>query len=244
METEWVVRNWEALFSSYDAWIVGGLGSFVLHEFLYFFFYLPWLLADFIPGFQKYKVQPAKTNDWAKQWKCLKLLLFNHFVIELPLIMISHPIFHYLGIRTEANLIPSWYKVLVSCMAFLIIEDFYFYWIHRFLHWGALYQYIHKIHHHHAAPFGIAAEYAHPVGSYFAYSSLLALLLFSLQILLTLAFSSQRHCFLGWEQCLAHSSWLIICSLYVAVKLLHINTSFKCCTSSKTRLSIDLNTHH
>ena len=33
---------------------------------------------------------------------------------------------------------------------------------HRDLHVGPLYKYIHKIHHKYPAPFGLAAEYAHP----------------------------------------------------------------------------------
>jgi len=35
--------------------------------------------------------------------------------------------------------------------------------VHRFLHWKAIYGYVHKIHHTFKAPFGIVAEYAHPV---------------------------------------------------------------------------------
>ena len=31
------------------------------------------------------------------------------------------------------------------------------------LHLGPLYKHIHKLHHQYAAPFGLAAEYAHPV---------------------------------------------------------------------------------
>lgn len=33
---------------------------------------------------------------------------------------------------------------------------------HQALHWGVLYKHIHKIHHKYSAPFGLAAEYAHP----------------------------------------------------------------------------------
>lgn len=71
--------------------------------------------------------------------------------------------------------------VIGQCVAFFIIEDFYFYWIHRFLHWDAIYQYasrsrvaapydlrdryVHKVHHLHAAPFGIAAEARRPAAS-------------------------------------------------------------------------------
>lgn len=36
-------------------------------------------------------------------------------------------------------------------------------WAHRALHWGPLYKKIHKLHHTYSAPFGLAAEYAHPL---------------------------------------------------------------------------------
>jgi methylsterol monooxygenase len=48
-------------------------------------------------------------------------------------------------------------------LLFFFIEDFWFYWVHRLLHYGPFYKYIHKVHHEYAAPFGITAEYAHPI---------------------------------------------------------------------------------
>ena len=44
-----------------------------------------------------------------------------------------------------------------------VLEDTWHYWFHRGLHYGVFYKYIHKQHHRYAAPFGLAAEYAHPV---------------------------------------------------------------------------------
>lgn len=134
MESAWVVNGWRAMFeeSGYPEWVVAGVGSFVLHESLYFLFHIPYLISDLIPSHQKYKVQPHKPNDWPLYKRCLKQLFFSHIVIQLPLILVSHPIFELLGIRTEAELIPSWWTIVGSCVLFLIIEDFYFYWIHRY----------------------------------------------------------------------------------------------------------------
>lgn len=35
--------------------------------------------------------------------------------------------------------------------------------MHRLLHYGSLYKRIHKMHHDYSAPFGMTAEYAHPL---------------------------------------------------------------------------------
>lgn len=51
----------------------------------------------------------------------------------------------------------------MQILAFFVIEDVLQYFLHRGLHWGIFYKYIHKVHHHHPAPFGITAAYAHPL---------------------------------------------------------------------------------
>lgn len=43
------------------------------------------------------------------------------------------------------------------------MEDIWHYFTHQAMHYGPLYKHIHKIHHKYSAPFGLAAEYAHPV---------------------------------------------------------------------------------
>jgi methylsterol monooxygenase len=50
----------------------------------------------------------------------------------------------------------------IQVLFFMFMEDFYQYFMHRLLHWGVFYKYIHKQHHEFSAPFGIAAQYAHP----------------------------------------------------------------------------------
>jgi methylsterol monooxygenase len=52
--------------------------------------------------------------------------------------------------------------MVVANIFFLFMEDFYQYFAHRLLHYGILYKKIHKLHHEFSAPFGIAAQYAHP----------------------------------------------------------------------------------
>ena len=82
------------------------------------------------------------------------------------MMMAVEPIFGGGGLQL-APPFTSWYRVAWVVAASFVLEDFYFYWIHRFLHWGPIYRHIHKLHHDYATPFGMAAEYAHPVETLF-----------------------------------------------------------------------------
>jgi len=44
-----------------------------------------------------------------------------------------------------------------------MLEDAWHYWLHRLLHHPRIYGAVHKIHHTYTAPFGMTAEYAHPI---------------------------------------------------------------------------------
>lgn len=58
---------------------------------------------------------------------------------------------------------PSWYSMLPRMLFCLMCEDTWHYWAHRLLHHKSLYGPIHKLHHQFNVPFGLAAEYAHPI---------------------------------------------------------------------------------
>ena len=103
-----------------------------------------------------------KPITWESHWKCIKRLAVSHVVFQLPMMFVFHEVAPLIGIRTD-KVLPSWSSILIGCVFAFFVEDFYFYWVHRLLHWGAWYQYIHKIHHEYQAPIGMAAEYAHPL---------------------------------------------------------------------------------
>ena len=55
------------------------------------------------------------------------------------------------------------YDLMWRCFVCLVIEDTWHYFVHRLMHDPRLYKHVHKIHHHYQAPFGMVAEYAHPL---------------------------------------------------------------------------------
>lgn len=124
-----------------------------------------------------------KMPSAADQWKCLKLVLLTHFTVELPQIWGFHPMAEYFGMATHQVPFPSWGTVAYQVALFFVLEDAWHYWAHRcvlhhypvfqvfdvgFTHRTmhripVLYKRIHKLHHEFSAPFGLAAEYAHPI---------------------------------------------------------------------------------
>jgi len=159
-------QGWDFLVQQFSSDTLITWGTLVAHECFYFGSYIPFFIADFIPALRKYKVQPAKGNSWDTYWKCIKYLAFVHFVVQWGMMLVFKPVVLFLGLNVSKPL-PSWSEVAGTILISFILEDAYFYAVHRLLHWGPLYRYIHKKHHDYAAPIGIAAEYAHPVESIF-----------------------------------------------------------------------------
>ncbi|RPA83621.1 putative C-4 methylsterol oxidase [Ascobolus immersus RN42] len=139
-----------------------GITSFVMHETVYFGRCLPWMIIDYIPYFQKYKIQQGHRNTLKEQLTCAALVLLQHFTVELPQIWMFHPLTQYFGISISTPF-PSWQTIAYQVAIFFVCEDAWHYWFHRAFHWGPLYRGVHKLHHKYSAPFGLAAEFASPI---------------------------------------------------------------------------------
>ncbi|KAN0061298.1 C-4 sterol methyl oxidase [Thecaphora frezii] len=159
LEKAWV--NWYLYWG--NPVIATGIMSFVLHEVVYFGRAIPWIIIDRMPSMRKYKLQEEKVATLQQQWECTKSVLLTHFTVELPQIWSFHPICEYFGMATHEVPFPSLSTMAWQIGLFFVFEDAFHYWAHRALHWGPLYKHIHKKHHEYSAPFGLAAEYAHPL---------------------------------------------------------------------------------
>lgn len=49
-----------------------------------------------------------KPETWEKQWRCFKMLLFNHFCIQLPLIFGTYYFTEYFNIPYDWDSMPRW----------------------------------------------------------------------------------------------------------------------------------------
>ncbi|KAL8207238.1 UNVERIFIED_CONTAM: Methylsterol monooxygenase 1 [Gekko kuhli] len=112
---------------------------------------------------QKYKIQQDKPETWERQWKCFKTIVFNQVFIQLPLICGTYYFTEYFNIPYDWDHMPRWFVIVAQCFGCAVIEDTWHYFLHRLLHHKRLYKHIHKVHHEFIAPFGMQAEYAHPL---------------------------------------------------------------------------------
>ncbi|KAF8491055.1 hypothetical protein F5888DRAFT_1807684 [Russula emetica] len=154
---------------------------------VYFGCCLPWIIIDAIPCFRK--LQPNKVPMPEEQWECTKGVLFSHFTVEGPAIFLFHPVTESFGMSTWQVPFLSWQTMLMQLTFSFFFEDMFHYFCsffavhfppgrslthatlpifsaaHQLLHTPLLYKHIHKLpgHHKYSAPFGLAAEYAHPL---------------------------------------------------------------------------------
>ncbi|KMZ66697.1 C-4 methylsterol oxidase [Zostera marina] len=152
--------GWKYLITHFSHFQLASIGSFILHESVFFLSGLPFLFLEKAGLLRKYKIQSKSNSAEAHQNCILKLLLF-HFGVNLPVMLFSYPIFKYMGLTASLPL-PSWNVVLSQLLFYFILEDFVFYWGHRALHTKWLYKHVHSVHHEYATPFGLTSEYAHP----------------------------------------------------------------------------------
>jgi methylsterol monooxygenase len=101
----WFEKQWMAWYIWIGNPVIAtGLMSFLMHEVSHFFAFhlglshrvqtqivyfgrcIPWIIIDAIPYFRKWKLQPKKIPSPQQQWECTKVVLFSHFMVELPVV--------------------------------------------------------------------------------------------------------------------------------------------------------------
>ncbi|GAA6023656.1 hypothetical protein JCM10207_005100, partial [Rhodosporidiobolus poonsookiae] len=160
----WAEAQWVRWYSWWGNPVLAtGVMSFLMHEILYFGRCVPWMIIERIPYFQRWKIQPDKVPTAKEQWECTLAVLKVHFTVELPQIYLFFPMAASVGMKTWHVPFSDWQTMAWQIALFFFLEDTWHYWVHRLAHHPLLYKHVHKVHHKYAAPFGLAAEYAHPL---------------------------------------------------------------------------------
>ena len=99
--------------------------------------------------------------------KTAKLALKNQLTVQLITTICYHFLIEYRGMDINPR-VPPVGTILTHLLAFALIQETSFYYLHRLLHQGKLYRVVHKIHHYWQAPIAIAAIYCHPFEHFLA----------------------------------------------------------------------------
>ena len=146
--------------------------SYTVHEAAFIIMnFVMWILYNLEWSFiERYKVldRPWPWNEDLQKWRSLLkktiIILFVNQVIILPLLIGSDYYFSKAcAFRTDLESFPSSFEIIWQTIVFMLVEDFFFYWTHRALHWDRIYRYVHKMHHQYVYSVSIASEYSHPV---------------------------------------------------------------------------------
>jgi plant 4alpha-monomethylsterol monooxygenase len=209
-----VERSWAWLLETLPPFHLKTTLTFVIHELSYWLAYLPFLLCDAVPALRRYKLQPDKPAAPAALARCLLRVLVTHTCLVLPMIFVTHPVLDLMKAPHSVETLPRLEIVLLQVVLFFLLEDLCFYFGHRALHTPTLYRAVHAIHHEHAAPFGMAAEYAHPLEVIFLGTCtilpplLVGPHLFTLLVYLCLRCLQTVECHSGYDLPCSPNKWL------------------------------------
>ncbi|XP_004696805.1 fatty acid hydroxylase domain-containing protein 2 [Echinops telfairi] len=161
--------QWEKLLSTFEGkeWLLYVIGATQVPNLLFWSFNVLLLVVDTTgkPSFiSRYRIQIGKNEpvDPVKLRQALRAVLFNQFVISLPIVIALYPFLKWWGDPCRREL-PTFHWFLLELVIFTLVEEVMFYYSHRLFHHPALYKKIHKKHHEWTAPVGVVSLYAHPV---------------------------------------------------------------------------------
>uniref|UniRef100_H0XG30 Fatty acid hydroxylase domain containing 2 n=1 Tax=Otolemur garnettii TaxID=30611 RepID=H0XG30_OTOGA len=163
--------QWERLLSTYEGkeWIlfITDSGATLVPSLFFWCFNGLLLVVDTTgkPNFiSRYRIQAGKNEpvDPVKLRQSTRTVLFNQFMISLPMIVFLYPFLKWWGDPCRREL-PTFHWFLLELVIFTLTEEVLFYYSHRLLHHPAFYKKIHKKHHEWTAPIGVISLYAHPI---------------------------------------------------------------------------------
>jgi sterol desaturase/sphingolipid hydroxylase (fatty acid hydroxylase superfamily) len=137
--------------------IVTPLVNIVSFPLLATIYSLPLLWPDAQPSFKLQAKCPALTAT-------VKRSLYYHFgnsALTLVASILMWRLAHRLGIHCGP--LPPWHIVAGQLIVFIIVDDLFFYALHRLLHTRLLYRTIHRVHHRIHAPIAFTGAIMHPL---------------------------------------------------------------------------------
>ena len=124
-------------------------------------FALPWtLLAWFDPEWARpYKLQDKPFEVSRHIGPILTRMTLNTLIVA-GLLVLAWPLLRLTGIHAGEH--PVWWLIIAQIAFFMVLDDFLYYWMHRWMHANKwILRHVHSIHHRLRNPFALAGNYFH-----------------------------------------------------------------------------------
>lgn len=124
-------------------------------------FALPWTMLAWIdpPKLRKYKIQQKPFAVKKYFLPSLARIFINAGILFLLLILVW-PLLRHAPIHTDS--LPSVYVILLQFIVFIFLDDFIYYWAHRYMHENKwLLKHVHSVHHRIRNTCAINGNYFH-----------------------------------------------------------------------------------
>lgn len=152
---------WHGMLNSPLFWQFA-IGSTVVGLVSFFAFAVPltWWVKQATPAVDRIRIQTRKAKEQTLLWPSVVRSLVNN-ALALVAVLGLWPLVKLAPIRTEG--LPSVVEVAWMLLAFIYMDDFFYYWSHRALHQPWLFKRIHSVHHRIHTPWAITGHYMHPI---------------------------------------------------------------------------------
>lgn len=124
-------------------------------------FSLPWTFLAWVdpPSLRKYKVQ-QKPFQVRKYFLPSLARIFINSTILLFILALVWPVLRYSPIHADE--LPDWYIIVLQILFFVFLDDFIYYWTHRYMHENKwLLKHVHSVHHRIRNTCAINGNYFH-----------------------------------------------------------------------------------
>ena len=129
----------------------------------FFLFFWVWYKKEWQPRRIQQKERSNRSLRWQEiRYSMLSILIFGIVDLGVYIAQANGLTLLYTNISQYGNA-----YLVFSIFLMIILQDTYFYWAHRLMHWKPLYRFVHKIHHNSIDPYPFTAYSFHPVEAFF-----------------------------------------------------------------------------
>ena len=121
----------------------------------------PWTIVAWLDpiSLRKYKIQQKPFEVKRFLLPSIGRILLNNAILA-SLLVLSWPLLKLTAVHN--NELPIWYVIVAQLLFFVLLDDFLYYWMHRYMHENKwLLRYVHSVHHRVRNTCGINGNYMH-----------------------------------------------------------------------------------